>query len=458
LTGQILIVEKSVRAREVVVKPILLSKATSVHTTTTERQPPGEDIDANEDSWSLCADELLNYVQLLNELHPSIESWITLREPCPNPTTENIVQHGTSRIHSEIMVSPMNIDSDDEKDADSMKSHGHLVKKNEKVQTITEGDEEIHDVGAETFKLGAGAPAEAAEEVSQPSVDVIDGDMSPNWAISDKPYTFVAEECSSEAERLKIAVEQAEARNMNDTLTEIRQVYWCICKFVDLMLYREWAIAKTRVQILQIFSRLSTTRKEAHLAYIKSLPNYDTYMKYKGRPPLAQVYIDTLEAQIREAQAELKLGIDADWRASVLHYPEGLDYFYSLAYLHIPSDSDERVLHFELDIEGYDAEPQDSDMEDHHADDGDDRYKRRKAFLRKGIPSAAREYNQTSNEPHPKRRKGIHHPEPQQRYNAYDLTQPSDSRRDYNSVNEDNGSKATSKGKEPKHEPSDLYY
>lgn len=47
--------------------------------------------------------------------------------------------------------------------------------------------------------------------------------------------------------------------------------------------------------------------------------------------------------QIREAQLELKRGIDADWQASVQRYPEVLEYFYNLVTLTLPAEDEPAV-------------------------------------------------------------------------------------------------------------------
>ena len=44
--------------------------------------------------------------------------------------------------------------------------------------------------------------------------------------------------------------------------------------------------------------------------------------------------------EIAAANAELKRGIDEDWRASVQRYPEVLEYFYSLVTFTLPRDDD----------------------------------------------------------------------------------------------------------------------
>jgi hypothetical protein len=76
-------------------------------------------------------------------------------------------------------------------------------------------------------------------------------------------------------------------------------------------------------------------------------------MQYSGHPPIHPQYIQQLQAQISEAHAELKRGIDADWRASVLRYPEVLDYFYSLIDLRVPSERSREVIEPPFAAAGY---------------------------------------------------------------------------------------------------------
>ncbi|CAI9637288.1 hypothetical protein GT037_008277 [Alternaria burnsii] len=159
-------------------------------------------------------------------------------------------------------------------------------------------------------------------------------DASPNCAICNAPpYP----ECSCESERLQIAVKQAEQRAMDERLAEIR----------------DWVINHARQHILNAFERLTSIRKQAHSSYLASLPNYEVYMRYSGHPPLHPMYISTLQTQIAEAHAELKRGIDADWRASVLRYPEVLDYFYSLVDLRLPDDRSREVVEPPFAAAGY---------------------------------------------------------------------------------------------------------
>lgn len=66
-------------------------------------------------------------------------------------------------------------------------------------------------------------------------------------------------------------------------------------------------------------------------------------MRFSGAPPIHPMYIQQLQTQIAEAHADFKRGIDMDWKASVLRYPEVLDYFYGLVELTTPDESDTRV-------------------------------------------------------------------------------------------------------------------
>lgn len=65
------------------------------------------------------------------------------------------------------------------------------------------------------------------------------------------------------------------------------------------------------------------------------------------------MYVTQLRTQIQDAHAELKRGIDADWRSSVLRYPEVLDYFYSLVEVRIPDDRSPRVIEPPFAAAGY---------------------------------------------------------------------------------------------------------
>ncbi|KAH8716762.1 hypothetical protein GQ44DRAFT_775894 [Phaeosphaeriaceae sp. PMI808] len=64
-----------------------------------------EEVENNTDSWDLCAEDLHDYIELLNELHPSIESWVPLREQGPKPLHEGGSQQSVALMYTEMIRS-----------------------------------------------------------------------------------------------------------------------------------------------------------------------------------------------------------------------------------------------------------------------------------------------------------------------------------------------------------------
>ncbi|KAF3006659.1 hypothetical protein E8E13_008312 [Curvularia kusanoi] len=120
-----------------------------------------------------------------------------------------------------------------------------------------------------------------------------------------------------------------------------------------LAIIRDWVITNARQHIQFAFQRLVNIRQTAQTAYLNSLPNYEIYMRFSGAPPIHHFAIQQLQSQIAEAHADFKRGIDLDWKASVLRYPEVLDYFYSLVELRLPNDDDNRVVQPPFAAAGY---------------------------------------------------------------------------------------------------------
>lgn len=100
-----------------------------------------------------------------------------------------------------------------------------------------------------------------------------------------------------------------------------------------MFVYRSWVRAHAQDYILDYFSHLTNRRKEAHAAHIHRITERASYY-YHARPH---------PTEIAAADAELKRGIDEDWRTSVQRYPEVLEYFYSLIDLNLPSDDEAAV-------------------------------------------------------------------------------------------------------------------
>jgi len=107
---------------------------------------------------------------------------------------------------------------------------------------------------------------------------------------------------------------------------------------------RHWVLDKSRNHIGRVFEHLKTVRYNAHLAYLQSLPYYSFYTYHNGRPPLGPHHLQYLEGQLRNANTNLKMGVDQDWRSVCLMYPETLDYYFGLIVITIPEDQDESVL------------------------------------------------------------------------------------------------------------------
>jgi hypothetical protein len=78
---------------------------------------------------------------------------------------------------------------------------------------------------------------------------------------------------------------------------------------------------------------LTSRRKDAHTHQIHIL-HERAFQYYRARPH---------PAEIQAAEAELKRGIDEDWKASVQRYPEVLEYFYGLVDLNLPADDEPGV-------------------------------------------------------------------------------------------------------------------
>ncbi|KAF1929978.1 uncharacterized protein M421DRAFT_419012 [Didymella exigua CBS 183.55] len=159
-------------------------------------------------------------------------------------------------------------------------------------------------------------------------------DAEPSCAICSAPNHAG---CHCESERLQIALDQAESRAMDSRLADTR----------------EWVLFHARHHIQLAFQRLSSIRQHAQTAYLNSLPHYDVYMRFSGAPPIHPLAIAQLQSQIAEAHAEFKRGIDLDWRASVLRYPEVLDYFYSLVDLKLPGEDSRKVIEPPFAAAGY---------------------------------------------------------------------------------------------------------
>jgi hypothetical protein len=164
--------------------------------------------------------------------------------------------------------------------------------------------------------------------------------MDPDCAICSKPAIA---QCDCEAQGLDIAVRQAEQRMMSSVFTDIRyipsyptphtpQFNFLMSEFLTSR-YRTWVRGHAQDYILSYFTMLTSRRKESHAQLIQRINERAAYY-YNARPH---------PSEIAAADADLKRGIDDDWKASVQRYPEVLEYFYGLVDLNLPSDEEPGV-------------------------------------------------------------------------------------------------------------------
>lgn len=74
----------------------------------------------------------------------------------------------------------------------------------------------------------------------------------------------------------------------------------------------------------------------AYKTYVYSLPYYREYRQWHGRPPIHAAALHDLKTSLVNADRTLQAGVNADWRACVLKYPEVLDYYYSRIEVSLP--------------------------------------------------------------------------------------------------------------------------
>ena len=84
-----------------------------------------------------------------------------------------------------------------------------------------------------------------------------------------------------------------------------------------LLTNRSWVRGHAQDYILSYFGMLTTRRKDQHAETIHRITERAAYY-YNARPH---------PSEVAAVDAELKRGIDDDWKASVQRYPEVLEYF-----------------------------------------------------------------------------------------------------------------------------------
>lgn len=154
-------------------------------------------------------------------------------------------------------------------------------------------------------------------------MDSVHPPLQPRCAICNAPPF---PECHHEGERLELALHQAQDR-------------WAGVQRIS-----DWVLNQARLQVLHLFARAKASRLEAHIQYLHTLPYYGLWQHYNGRPPLPPREFAYLQDQLRNAETNLRIGVDADWRKACLMYPEMLDYFFGLVEINFPDEKSEMVV------------------------------------------------------------------------------------------------------------------
>lgn len=79
-------------------------------------------------------------------------------------------------------------------------------------------------------------------------------------------------------------------------------------------------------------------RKQQYEAHLTTIPYFDLYKIYSGRPPISAPQMHQLRMQMATAQSAYQRGIDEDWKNSLQRYPEVLDYYFNLVEFKLPNE------------------------------------------------------------------------------------------------------------------------
>jgi hypothetical protein len=85
-------------------------------------------------------------------------------------------------------------------------------------------------------------------------------------------------------------------------------------------------------------------RKQQYEAHLATVPYFDLYKIYSGRPPISAPQMHQLRMSMSAAQTAYQRGIDEDWKNSLQRYPEVLDYYFNLVEFKLPGEKSVAVL------------------------------------------------------------------------------------------------------------------
>jgi hypothetical protein len=101
---------------------------------------------------------------------------------------------------------------------------------------------------------------------------------------------------------------------------------------------RHWALRHAREWIIHTFNQMVDVRKQQYEAHLATVPYFDLYKIYSGRPPISAPQMHQLRMSMSAAQNAYQRGIDEDWKNSLQRYPEVLDYYFNLVEFKLPGE------------------------------------------------------------------------------------------------------------------------
>ena len=97
----------------------------------------------------------------------------------------------------------------------------------------------------------------------------------------------------------------------------------------SLTSHSHWVTERAKERIHHDFERLKEEAVRVYQDTVSSIPCYEMYVEYRGRPPMAEHRIAGIAYEVRAAESELLAAIDDAWSRCVVEYPRWLNHFWT---------------------------------------------------------------------------------------------------------------------------------
>lgn len=156
------------------------------------------------------------------------------------------------------------------------------------------------------------------------------------------------EGCRCEVDALRIAVQNAfedflrssprleQARSVDLEPSRRKSTAQSISS-LSLTLHRLWVTAAAKNRVADDFDHFKAEALRVYHCTVSSIPCYEMYVRYRGRPPMNEQRIAGIAYQIRAAEREYLDTIDGAWSRCVLQYPFWLHHFWTMVRFVPPS-------------------------------------------------------------------------------------------------------------------------